>query len=257
MTIGPKIRALRKERGYTLAKLAEKINVSTAFLSNVERDLKKPSVSTLKQISQALNTSVSYLLEAPARNVSGKKLSFLREARGLSIGDLSEISELPPEEIKAFEEGLAHPNPDALEKLAAALNYNVRYFMENAGSSTSIGARLKDLRTRQSLSIKALADKAGVSPGLICQIENDKTVPLLNTLEKIASCLGADSSYFLLDQEEIETLLCSLSANVRQMLRDPRTQAVLRAVRDFNRDEFRYLLDHIYDFKKSDRRFIK
>lgn len=250
MTIGPKIRVLRKERGFTLAKLAEKINVSVAFLSNVERDLKKPSVSTLKKISQTLNTSVSYLLETPAQNASGKKLSFLREARGLTIEDLSEISELPPEDIRAFEEGLAQPAPDALEKLAAALNYSVSYFMENAGSSTSIGSRLKSLRTQHNLSIKVLADRADVSPGLICQIENDKSIPLLDTLDQIASCFGTDSSYFLLDQEEVDTLLCSLSPDVRQMLRDPRTQAVLRTIRDFNKDELRCLLDHIHDFKK-------
>ena len=250
MTLGHKIRTLRKERGFTLAKLAEKIKVSIAFLSNVERDLKKPSISTLKHISQALNTSVSYLLEIPAKNASGKKLKFLREARGLTIDDLSEISELPPGEIMAFEDGLAQPEPDALEKLAAALNYSVRYFMENAGSSTSIGTRLKSLRTQQNITIKTLAEKTGLSPGLICQIENDKTIPLLDTLEKIARCLRTDSSYFLLDQEEIETLICSLNPNVRQMLIDPRMQAVLRAIRDFNRDELRYLMDHIFDYKK-------
>lgn len=250
MIIGPKVRALRKERGYTLAKLAKKIEVSPAFLSNVERGLKKPSISTLKQISQALNTSVSYLMEVPAQNASGKKLKFLREARGLTIEDLGEISELDSKEITAYEEGLAQPDLDALEKLAAALNYSVRYFTENASSSTSIGSRLKSLRLQQNLSIKALADCAGVSPGLICQAENDKTVPMLDSLEKIASCLGTDSSYFLLDQEEVETLICSLSPNVRQMLRDPRMQAVLRAIRDFNKDEIRYFLDHLFDFKK-------
>jgi transcriptional regulator with XRE-family HTH domain len=251
MTIGAKIKALRKERGFTLAKLAEKISVSSAFLSNVERNQKKPSVLTLKRISEVLNTSVSYLLEVPAQNATGQKIRFLREARGLSIEDLGEISELAAEEIQAYEDGLAEPDLISVEKLATALNYSVRYFLENAGSPASIGSRLKSLRKLYDLSIIELAERAGVSPGLISQIENDKTVPLLDTLDKIAACLDKDSSYFLLDQEDSEALFYSLSPDVREMLGDPRVQAVVRAVRDFNKDELRHILDHIHYFKKT------
>lgn len=251
MTIGTKIRALRKERGFTLSKLAGKINVSTAFLSNVERGLKKPSVNTLKLISQVLNTSVSYLLEAPTQNAAGNKLKFLRETRGISIEDLSEICEMTPETISGFEEGTTQPDLASLERLAMGLNYSIRYFLENSGSTTSLGHRLRELRKRHNLSIGALADMAKVSPGLISLIENDKTIPLLNTLENIANCLNTDSSYFLLDQEETETLYFSLGPDVRDMLSDPKFQAVMRTIRDFNKDELQFILDYIHNFKRS------
>ena len=51
--------------------------------------------------------------------------------------------------------------------------------------------------------------------------------------------------------EEDQSLLCSLNPDVKEMLKDPQTQAVIRAVRDLNSDELRDTLDHIHYFKKN------
>ncbi|MEO1732140.1 MAG: XRE family transcriptional regulator [Pseudomonadota bacterium] len=66
-SLGADLRALRKSRGFTLADLADKLNRSVGWLSQVERDLSEPSVTDLRYIAAALDVSVSMLFgQAPA-----------------------------------------------------------------------------------------------------------------------------------------------------------------------------------------------
>ena len=54
-----------------------------------------------------------------------------------------------------------------------------------------IGPRIRAERTRQELTIRALADDIGVSSSLISQIETGKSQPSVSTLYAITSALGA------------------------------------------------------------------
>jgi transcriptional regulator with XRE-family HTH domain len=253
MSVGSKIRALRKEQGYTLEKLAAKLRLTPAFLSNVERDKKNPSISTLKRISLALNTSVSYLLEIKAQNAVGNKLRLLRSAEGLTVEELSDSCGLPAEQIQAFEEGTLHPQMQEIERLAKALNYCINFFLEDSGSSPSIGTRLKQLRRKHGLTVKKVAYRAGVSPATIVMIENDKLVPQMEVLDRIAACFNKTNTYFFMDLQDTETLFFSLSEQAKELLAEPGVQSVLRAVKDFDSEELRQVLDRIYKVQKSAR----
>ena len=68
-TLGADLRALRKARGRTLADMAAALGRSVGWLSQVERDLSKPSISDLRQIAAALGAPMSLLFghaSAPA-----------------------------------------------------------------------------------------------------------------------------------------------------------------------------------------------
>ena len=58
INIGQKIRTLRKQQKLTLTALAHKTDFSISYLSQVERSILNPSLSSLKKISEALNSSV-------------------------------------------------------------------------------------------------------------------------------------------------------------------------------------------------------
>lgn len=60
--IGRNIAKYREAAGLTQAILAEKIGISTAFVSRVERGQKKMKVETLYATAKALNVSVDALL---------------------------------------------------------------------------------------------------------------------------------------------------------------------------------------------------
>lgn len=59
-----------------------------------------------------------------------------------------------------------------------------------------VGQRLKILRERSKLSIRQLAEKAEVTPGIISCIERGKNSPSISTLQKILGALGTDLSAF-------------------------------------------------------------
>ena len=58
-SIGLKIRELRKHRGITLKEFSEKVGVTASLISQVERDVAAPSISSLKKISDALGISIA------------------------------------------------------------------------------------------------------------------------------------------------------------------------------------------------------
>lgn len=60
--LGKNIRQLRTSLNMPLVELADKVEVSASFLSQVESGKKQPSVSTAKKIADYLNVSVSRLL---------------------------------------------------------------------------------------------------------------------------------------------------------------------------------------------------
>ena len=78
MKIGSRIKDLRIQQRMTLKELAKKTGLTTSFLSQLERDLTSPSVTSLEKIAQALNTKVGYFFERE----EGKGLIFIKKGAG-------------------------------------------------------------------------------------------------------------------------------------------------------------------------------
>lgn len=57
--IGNKIKQLRIQKGLTLEELASRSELTKGFLSQLERDLTSPSITTLSDILEALGSSLS------------------------------------------------------------------------------------------------------------------------------------------------------------------------------------------------------
>lgn len=66
ITIGTQIRDLRKARGVTLEDLAERINRSVGYLSQVERDISDVTIPNLKDIAEALGVGVNWFFRGDA-----------------------------------------------------------------------------------------------------------------------------------------------------------------------------------------------
>ncbi|MGM0603804.1 MAG: helix-turn-helix domain-containing protein [Bacillota bacterium] len=60
--LGKKIRETRVAKGMNLSNLAEKISKTPSYLSQIERGLSEPSITALREISQALGVPMFYFL---------------------------------------------------------------------------------------------------------------------------------------------------------------------------------------------------
>ncbi len=70
--LGNQIRKQRKLKKYTLEQLAEKLDVSTTFIGQIERAKGIPSVETLVKIANALEVSVDSLLFGDLNTAAGQ-----------------------------------------------------------------------------------------------------------------------------------------------------------------------------------------
>ncbi|WP_028488889.1 helix-turn-helix domain-containing protein [Thiothrix lacustris] len=62
MNIGNAIKLCRTQKGYTQSKLSEKANISVSYLSLLEKGKRDPNLSTLQDISTALEVPTSILM---------------------------------------------------------------------------------------------------------------------------------------------------------------------------------------------------
>lgn len=61
--LGEAVRAKRKEAGFSQEKLAEKADLSTVFISRIERGKESPSLDNLVKIAKALTVRVQDLVD--------------------------------------------------------------------------------------------------------------------------------------------------------------------------------------------------
>ncbi|MFD1254102.1 HTH-type transcriptional regulator PuuR [Devosia equisanguinis] len=67
-TLGTRIRARRRELGLTVYDLAKASGRTVGFISQIERDISRPSLASLYAVARALDTNVDrFLSEAPQR----------------------------------------------------------------------------------------------------------------------------------------------------------------------------------------------
>ena len=62
LTMGDRIKETRKKRGLTQEQLAEKLDISVEYVSQIERGMKIPSMQIFIKLVEALDVSADYLL---------------------------------------------------------------------------------------------------------------------------------------------------------------------------------------------------
>ena len=75
--IGRRIRHYRKRRGYTQEQLGLSINTSGAYISNIERGVKKPSLDNLVSIADILDVTVNDIIRPMHDELAQRKIEDL------------------------------------------------------------------------------------------------------------------------------------------------------------------------------------
>lgn len=75
--MGKRIRRQRELLGYTREQIAEKLNVSTKFCSDIEIGVKGISIQTLAKLTDLLNLSADYILFGECARGNSMELEIL------------------------------------------------------------------------------------------------------------------------------------------------------------------------------------
>lgn len=154
-SLGADLRALRKSRGLTLASLAEALDRSVGWLSQVERDLSEPSITDLRQIAGVLGVPVSILFgqtKAPAleigrivradarRSIGSKEAGLVEELLSPDLTDDFEMVHSTFDPHSQIEETVTRPTQEVGYILAGALDLEIagRKFTVKTGDSFRI-----------------------------------------------------------------------------------------------------------------------
>ncbi len=82
MEIGEKLKELRLKNDLTLSELASRSEVTKGFLSQLERDLTSPNISTLENILEALGTNLQdFFSEKPEEQIVFRKEDYFVDER--------------------------------------------------------------------------------------------------------------------------------------------------------------------------------
>jgi transcriptional regulator with XRE-family HTH domain len=94
--VGGQIRDLRKAKGLTIAALAERIERSVGYVSQIERNLSELSIPDLKRIAEALEVQISWFFHSPAAVPAEERGYVVRKEnrRRLSLSGIGVVEEL-------------------------------------------------------------------------------------------------------------------------------------------------------------------
>ncbi len=250
MFSGARVRKLRNERNYSLVELSQKAGISTSFLSELERGNKRPSLSTIDKLAAVLNVPPGELMEKGSGGETnpGERIRSLRREKGCSLQELSALTGLSYSYLCGIERGLVAPSIGSLRKVSAGLAISPG---ELLSGGLSLGDKVTGVRQEQGLNRSQLARKAGLSPGMIGQLEKGQVQPSLQTIEKLAAALNLSPCYFIAEGDGLEELLHQLSPEVRTLLLEEKVQSLLRTLCQCTEKEFRLILDFIGLLKQA------
>ncbi|OFA03466.1 helix-turn-helix domain-containing protein [Duganella phyllosphaerae] len=161
--IGKRLHDLRVARGLSLRKLAEIASVSPTLLSQVERDVTEPSLTTLRSLSAVFGESMSALFadpQAPSVWLSrpGERLTLMGPKGGVSYERLTrgngqmEVlrAVFAPGQFSA-EDPLRHPSLECVYVISGTLTAEIggTTYAVNAGESITFDAQQPHRYTNQ------------------------------------------------------------------------------------------------------------
>jgi transcriptional regulator with XRE-family HTH domain len=119
--IGPRLRALRRDRGLTLEMLAADTGMSVSTLSRLESGKRRPTLELLIPLARAHRVALDQLIAAPATGDPRVHLKPHRQRRGSVVVPLTQY----PGRVQVFKQVLAPRQP----KLVTHTGYEWLYVL--------------------------------------------------------------------------------------------------------------------------------
>jgi transcriptional regulator with XRE-family HTH domain len=211
-TFGDKLRFARERKALSRVKLGELTGLNPELIEHFENIKVDPTLDylTALKLSTALGLTLSYLTSgqqlegAPNMSDIGRRVMERRSQLHLTIGQLSNLTGIPPNQIVNLEKG-SYPDFHRMDDLAKGLECDIEYLRDGKGTPSALPlTAIRDIKTagdfglfvqtrRQELrkSQKEFARAIGMNyQSEISKAELGKNVhPLLKRLESVSKFL--------------------------------------------------------------------
>lgn len=138
--LGKKIKLARVENDLTQAQLADAIEAKQKSISRYETGLTIPTLIVLEKIARKLNKPFSYFLDEVSQQIAispwiekkklGKKIKLARFENDLTQAQLADAICAKQKSISNYENGIALPTLETLEKIVKQLNKSFAHFLD-------------------------------------------------------------------------------------------------------------------------------
>ncbi|MBL0111614.1 MAG: helix-turn-helix domain-containing protein [Saprospiraceae bacterium] len=171
--IGAVIKDIRESKNMKQTVLAELLNISSSYLSEIENGQKKCSLKLLQLISETFGIKISemFFLVRGKKDIKNPQLQDIKK-------ELIDILH----EIESLQVSYKKNGP------ALAGKYFVNFPLERIGFS--IGAVIKDIRESKNMKQTVLAELLNISSSYLSEIENGQKRCSLKLLQLISETFG-------------------------------------------------------------------
>lgn len=145
MTLGEKIRELRKEKGYSLRELAKLAgSTSHSYIAAIERGEYDPSLKIVKDIARALNVPTAYLLDIYDQDHSGYDKFKIKENQDMLDNQTNMVKVPILGHIAAGAPILAEEHIEGFKLMPESEVSNGEYFLLKVTGDSMINAGIHD-----------------------------------------------------------------------------------------------------------------
>lgn len=116
MTIGERIKYVRKKHGLTQVQLGEMTYISHGHISRVEKGYEIPSKRFVKLVSLALNVNYEWLMNGNGKDFNeetfslGEQMKAIRVEKGVTLSEMAEKMTVSKSCVSRIENGFEQPS---------------------------------------------------------------------------------------------------------------------------------------------------
>jgi transcriptional regulator with XRE-family HTH domain len=103
-----------------------------------------------------------------------------------------------------------------------------------AVNTLEVGTRIKLLRINQKRTLQEVADSCGLSKSMISKIENNKSIPSIATLVKIAATLGSSISGLMEQEGWSKTIVTSQKTAMEKLVKTEKGYMIFPYASDYH-----------------------
>lgn len=130
-------------------------------------------------------------------------------------------------------------------KVLAELGIPLSLYLCTKGGADLLPRKLQKIRKIRGISQRELAFKAGISPGLVGQLEMGKNQPSIRTLEKVCQVLDISLCSLLMDNGRQGHEELKISADLLDILYDQKVQLLLSTTCSLDLEKFLLVINFI------------